>query len=330
MRGQPHFSVIIPVYNRASVLGTAIASVLAQTCQDFEIVIVDDGSRDDPTPVVAAFGDSRIRLLHQENQGGGAARNAAIDVARGRFIAPLDSDDVFLPHHLATMKALLDGTTNIAGYARILVDRGEGRTFLKPPRAIREGEDMGEYLLCRRGFVPTITLVVERQMAHRVGYHADLRAAEDTDFAIRLAEAGCKFVMAPEAGAIWKDMADPGRTSAGAASSRTRRFALWLEQMKPRMTGRAWQGARGWGYAKMLAHDGEKWQALKLYLGAVANKCYAPRLAVIIFLQIFLGTDTYRRLADTAIGWLRLNLREPEPAGRRTQSSLQYPRRSLR
>jgi hypothetical protein len=328
MRGQPHFSVIIPVFNRATVLGTAIASVLAQTCQDFEIVIVDDGSTDDPAATVAGFADPRIRLLRQDNRGGGAARNTAIDAARGRFIAPLDSDDVFLPHHLAAMKALLEASHNTAGYARILVDRGNGRTFLKPPRAIREGEDMGEYLLCRRGFVPTITLVVERLMAQRVGYHPDLRAAEDTDFAIRLAEAGCKFIMAPEPGAIWKDLPDPGRTSAGGPSSRTQRFALWLEQMKPRMTGRAWLGGRGWGYAKMVARDGEKWRALKLYLSAVQNKCYAPRLAVIIALQVFLGADTYRRLADTAIGWLRLNLREPEP--RRTRPSLQYPRRSLR
>ena len=162
--------------------------MLAQSCQDFEIVIVDDGSKDDPAPVIAAFNDPRLRFLRQENRGGGAARNAAIDAARGRFIAPLDSDDVFLPHHLETMKALLDGTTNTAGYARILVERGRGRSFLKPPRAIREGEVMGEYLLCRRGFVPTITLVVERALAARVRYHADLRAAEDTDFAIRLAK----------------------------------------------------------------------------------------------------------------------------------------------
>ena len=163
---------------------------------------------------------------------------------------------------------------------------------------------------------------------HGLRYHADLRAAEDTDFAIRLAEAGCKFVMAPEAGAIWKDLPDPGRTSAGGPSSRTRRFALWLEQMKPRMTGRAWQGGRGWAYAKMLSRDGEKLRALKLYLAALLNQCYAPRLAAVIALQIFLGADTYRRLADTAIGWLRLNLREPEP--RRTSPSLQYSRRSLR
>jgi glycosyltransferase involved in cell wall biosynthesis len=289
----------------------AISSVLAQTCQDFEIVIVDDGSKDNPTAAAERFNDPRIRVLRQANLGGGVARNTAIDAARGRFIAPLDSDDVFLPHHLESMKAMLEGTTNTAGYARIVVDRGNGRTFLKPPRAIRKTENMGEYLLCARGFVPTITLVVERDMARRVRYHANLRAAEDTDFAIRLSLAGCKFVMAERPGAIWKDVADPGRTSAPGPSSRTQRFGYWLEQMKPQMTHRAWCGGRGWALAKMVARDGNKREALKLYLDALFRFCYGPRLAAIIFLQIFLNAARYRKIADTAIGWLHIGLREP-------------------
>ena len=313
----PFFSVIIPAYNRAPVLGAAIRSVQDQTFQDFEIVIVDDGSSDNPKAVVEAIGDPRIRFIAQANQGGGAARNAAIDAAAGRFIAPLDSDDIFLPHHLQTMKALLEGTTNTAGYARILVDRGEGRTFLKPPRAIREDEDMGEYLLCDRGFVPTITLVVERQMARRVRYHTDLRAAEDTDFAIRLALAGCKFKMAPGAGAVWKDVHDPTRTSAGGPASHTRalRFESWLKQMQPMLTPRAWRGARGWVYAKMMARDHRKLAALRLYLSAVLHGCYPTRLAGIIFLQIFLDARAYRRIADRAISWLHIGLRDAEKRG---------------
>lgn len=307
----PHFSVIIPVYNRAKTLGAAIRSVLAQSCQDFEIVVVDDGSADDPGAVVEGFQDPRIHFLRQKNQGGGAARNTAIDAARGRFIAPLDSDDFFLPHHLESMKAMLDGKTNTAGYARIVVDRGEGRTFLKPPRAIREGEDMGEYLLCERGFIPTISLVVERQTAKRIRYHANLRAAEDTDFAIRLALKGCKFVMAEAPGAVWNDVADPHRTSAPGPSSRTQRFGAWLEQMKPYMTRRAWCGGRGWAYAKMVARDGNKFEALRLYLDAFFRGCYSTKLAAVIFLQIFLGAARYRLLADTAISWLHIGLREP-------------------
>ena len=303
----PFFSVIIPVFNRAPVLGAAIGSVLAQTCQDFEIIVVDDGSRDDPDEVVRAIGDPRLHILHQRNQGGGTARNTGIDAARGRFIAPLDSDDVFLPHHLERMKALLDGTQNTVGYARILVNRGDGREFLKPPRAIRPGEDMGEYLLCERGFVPTITTVVEREIAKRVRYHTKLRSAEDTDFAIRLALAGCQFTMIAEPGAVWNDFHDPSRASAG---SRAVRFGAWLDEMEPHLTRRAYYGAQGWAYAKMLARDGQKFRALRLYLAALIHRCYRPRLAAVVFLQIFLGAKNYRAMADLAIGWLHMGLRE--------------------
>jgi glycosyltransferase involved in cell wall biosynthesis len=309
----PFFSVIIPVYNRADALAVAIGSVLDQTWQDFEIVVVDDGSSDDPKSVIETFGDPRIRFIRQENQGGGVARNTAIDAASGRYIAPLDSDDFFLPHHLQTMKDLLDGAPNIVGYARMRVDRGHGRVILKPPRALHAGEDMGEYLLCDRGFVPTITVVVERETAKKVRYHANLRVAEDTDFAIRLQQAGCAFKMAPGAGAVWKDLHDPSRTSAG---GRALRFAVWLEQMKPVLTRKAWLGARGWAYAKMVARDGHRLMALQFYLAAVLRGCYRPRLAAIILLQIFLDARAYRTIADNAIAWLHVGLRESKQTRR--------------
>ena len=298
----PFFSVIVPVFNRASVLGATLRSVLSQTCQDFEIIVIDDGSSDNPRAVVESLGDPRIRFIRQENQGGGTARNTGINAAQGRFIAPLDSDDAFLPHHLESMKALLEGTANVVGYARILVDRGDGRTMLKPPRAIGADEDMGEYTLCERGFVPTITIVVARQMAQRVRYHPKLRAAEDVDFAIRLALEGCTFRMLEEPGAVWRDHDDPARASARNTADE---FGAWLAQMKPHLTVRAWHGGRGWPYAKMLAHNGRKMEALCLYLAALLHGCYRPRLSAIIFLQVFLNASSYRAIADVAIGWLR-------------------------
>jgi glycosyltransferase involved in cell wall biosynthesis len=305
---QPFFSVIIPVYNRADCLKEAVASVQSQTCQDFEIVVVDDGSRDDPAAVVAAIGDPRIRLFRQENAGGSAARNRAIDEARGRFIAPLDSDDVFLPHHLASMKALLEHTANTVGYARIRVDRGKGRVFLKPPRALKENEHMADYLFCERGFVPTITTVVPAEIARQVRY-SRLRPAEDTDFAVRLFNAGCKFVMAERPGAVWRDIADPGRTS---ASSNSEGLGRWLETMKPEIPARAYHGGRGWAYAKLVRYS-SRGRALSLYLTALSHRCYSPRMALIILLQILLGDAQYRRLADAAISWLRAGLREKTP-----------------
>ncbi len=316
----PFFSVIIPVYNRAPALRLAIESVRAQSCQDFEIVVVDDGSKDDPQSVAESFGDPRIRFIRQQNEGGGIARNTAIDAAVGRFIAPLDSDDTFLPHHLATMKALMEGTQGLIGYARVIVNRGDGRTFLKPPRGVKPGEDMGEYLLCDRGFVPTITIVVPRALAQRVRYHVNLRPAEDTDFAMRLALAGGRFQMVEQPGAVWNDIPDPKRTS---ASVGTLRMATWLKQMKPYMTLRAWYGARGWAFAKLVVRERGRFPALVFTLEAIARGCYRPRLAVVVLLQVLLDARQYRTLADNAIKWLHLGLREndvPEPAPRLEQT----------
>lgn len=226
----PLFSVVIPVYNRANVLKDALASVLVQNCQDFEIIVVDDGSSDDPKKIIDGLGDARIRFVRQENRGASAARNAGIDLAQGRYIAFLDSDDQFLPHHLQAMQRLLANEPGACGYARILMDRGNGRTFAKPPRALRDGENMAEYLLCDRGFVPTITLVVEREMAKRVRYDERVGLGDDKDFAIRLALAGCKFVMAEEPGARCRDIDDPSRLSAGRKSAA---LTDWIERLRP-------------------------------------------------------------------------------------------------
>ncbi|HJW41524.1 MAG TPA: glycosyltransferase family A protein [Rhizomicrobium sp.] len=305
----PFFSVVIPVYNRAAPLEIALRSVLSQSDGDFEVIVIDDGSSDDPNSIVERLGDPRIRFIRQDNRGGGAARNTGIGEAAGRLIAFLDSDDVFLAHHLAAMRRLLSGTTRTAGYARMIVDRGDGRRILKPPRALRQSEDMATYLLCDRGFVPTITTVVPAELAKAILYDEDLREAEDTDFAVRLALAGCRFVMAEEPGALWHDRYDRGRQSAGRS---TGRLARWLDTMKPRIPAKAWYGGRGWALAKGIAPR-HPLRALGYFVSALVHGCYSPGLAAIVFLQIFLPDRVYRRVADNAIGWLRVGLRPKPP-----------------
>jgi len=99
-------SVIIPTWNRADIIGETIASVLAQTYRDLEVVIVDDGSVDATREVVASYPDARIQYVHQENGGLSSARNAALDRVRGEFIAFLDSDDIWHPWKLAAQVEL--------------------------------------------------------------------------------------------------------------------------------------------------------------------------------------------------------------------------------
>jgi glycosyltransferase involved in cell wall biosynthesis len=301
----PFFSVIVPLYNRAHVIGDALRSVLAQTERDFEVLVIDDGSRDHPRPIIEALDDRRIRYIRRANAGGGAARNTGIDMARGRFIAFLDSDDEFLPHHLAAMRAQLEGTQLLIGYARVIVDRGEGRVFLKPPRPVRVGENMASYFFCDRGFVPTSTIVAPAEIAREIRFHEDLREAEDTDFAVRLSLAGYRFVMAEEPAAVWKDRYDPERLSAGRDMTR---FTLWLESMKQRMPRKAYLAGRGWPVAKHVAATSNA-RALSLYLNALVHGCYGPSLAASVFLQIFLPDRSYRAVADSAIAWFRAGFR---------------------
>lgn len=98
----PTFSILIPVHNAGGFLPITVRSVLAQTCSDFELILIDDGSSDGCLDPIADWGDDRIRILTQRQQGAPAALNAGLARARGRWIALLDHDDVWLPEKLAT------------------------------------------------------------------------------------------------------------------------------------------------------------------------------------------------------------------------------------
>src|SRR4051812_39209032 len=105
----PVVSIIMPAYNVAPYIGDAIRSALAQTYTDFELIVVDDGSKDDTAALAREFArtDRRVRLVQQANRGLAGARNTALRAATGEFFALLDSDDIWEPSFLAEQLAVL-------------------------------------------------------------------------------------------------------------------------------------------------------------------------------------------------------------------------------
>lgn len=116
MADVPAVSVVIPLYNKGPYIARALNSVLAQTFQDFEVIVVDDGSTDDGAEVVRSFEDPRIRLIQQENRGVSAARNRGIEAARAELVAFLDADDEWLPGFLEIVLELREKYPDAGAY----------------------------------------------------------------------------------------------------------------------------------------------------------------------------------------------------------------------
>jgi glycosyltransferase involved in cell wall biosynthesis len=104
----PFFSIVVPCYNRADILPVTIAAILGQTYQDFELILVDDGSRDNTREVATAVTDPRVSYYYKENGERGAARNYGARKARGTYVNFFDSDDEMYPNHLQAVKNFVD------------------------------------------------------------------------------------------------------------------------------------------------------------------------------------------------------------------------------
>lgn len=293
------FSIVIPVYNRAHVIGSCISSVLKQSFTDFEIIVVDDGSKDDTANVVRDLKDRRIVYVYQDNGGGSKARNTGIDHAKGRYIAFLDSDDTFLPCHLERALSVLSEAENICTYTQVIVNRGNNVTFLKPPRAILEKEPLSEYLMCDRGFIQTSTLIVPAKLAKCTRFNEKISFGQDTDFAIQLAASGADIRMLTRPGAVWDDTWSSNRLS---SKSNPYQRIDWLLSIKPYLTEKAYKADLGWPVAKGLVQHGLYAKAFKYYIVALLSGCYKPKMSIVVLFQVFAPKSFYRKFSDFLAG----------------------------
>lgn len=198
----PLVSVIIPAYNSAHFINEAISSALQQTYKNIEVIVVDDGSKDDTRTVVAAFG-GRVRLLTQENQGSAVARNYGISTADGALIAFLDADDVWHPRKLELQVNTLRHSDSHMTYARFLWWRpqedgqhlSQVQMFASTNDTLRStGETTSGWIyakLMRDCIVWTSTVLVDKSVLLAAGgFNPKLRKGQDWDLWLRLSQVG--------------------------------------------------------------------------------------------------------------------------------------------
>jgi glycosyltransferase involved in cell wall biosynthesis len=291
----PLVSVIIPTYNRAHLIGRAIASVLAQTYRNFEIIVVDDASTDDLAAALAEADCPQLRCFtHPRNRGAAAARNTGIAAANGEFVAFLDSDDVWYPEKLAEQVAAMCGQPpDIVGHvcAYDCLRAGYSPRVIAPgwtPLTFRRHQLLG----CTCG--PGTTLLCRRGIFAEIGpIDQELRRLEDWDWLLRLSEKGYRLLASPAALArVEVSSSAPGRAIA-AALQRIREHheaAIAREGIVSRRIFRS------------TLH-------LETAAAAFGDKAYARALAAM--LRSFMcyplrGGELYWRLLQRAARWLTL------------------------
>jgi glycosyltransferase involved in cell wall biosynthesis len=185
-------SVVIPTYNRRVLVARAVRSVLAQTCQVEEIIVIDDGSTDGTVDALAAeFGD-RIRVQWQANAGVSAARNRGLQMARGHYLALLDSDDEWLPEKIALQLPWLQARPD---FGMVLCDvqlmhQGRpGYNILRRRDSVPHDGNVLKWVLMQPSMTPSSVLIRREVFDQTGGFNESLRTAEDLDFHCRVAAA---------------------------------------------------------------------------------------------------------------------------------------------
>jgi glycosyltransferase involved in cell wall biosynthesis len=189
----PKFSVVIPAYNAGRTLTAALQSVYSQSERDLEIIIVDDGSRDNTLAVATseAQTDSRIKVISGSNRGAAGARNAGIEAAVGKYVAFLDADDIWLPKKLEEQLKVFESDDEVRSVrcGACLVD--DELTIISSRPCYDSKDVLLEILLFQNPSPWMSTLVVDRTVFSEIGvFDTSLEMIEDWEYAIRLARFG--------------------------------------------------------------------------------------------------------------------------------------------
>lgn len=192
MKKTPIVSIILPVYNAENYLKYAVDSMLDQTFKDFELILVDDGSKDSSRSLIDAYAklDERIVAVHQKNIGLVATLNKAIDLAKGKYIARMDADDISLPRRLDTQVKLLEKNKKAVLCASCFDVINEYNEFVRLGLAPAHSQDLKRSMHLYNPIAHGSVMFTKKAFLEAGGYSGDVGPIEDYDLWIRMATKG--------------------------------------------------------------------------------------------------------------------------------------------
>lgn len=185
------FSVIMPLYNKQDTVIESIQSVLAQSVHDFELIVVDDGSKDKSAERAESIFDPRISVLRKKNGGVSAARNYGVERAKGDYICFLDADDLWLPNHLQAIQELITTVPDAGLYATCFRQEGADGSIYTPDigkKRVVEFDNIFNTELEQRSVLHTNSICMPKSVFLKSGGFVDgERIGEDTSLWYRVA-----------------------------------------------------------------------------------------------------------------------------------------------
>ncbi|HEX9018010.1 MAG TPA: glycosyltransferase [Anaerolineaceae bacterium] len=291
---KPLISVIIPAYNQAAYLREAVDSVLAQTCGDFELVVVDDGSTDETPQVLDGYHDPRVRVVRQPNAGLSAARNTGIRESSAPLVTLLDSDDFFFPEKLALLSDYIASHPEIGMVSggTLLVDRQSQP--LREARKFQVRLDLPT-LLMGNPFTPS-AVMFRREWLERAGvFDESLRACEDWDLWVRFAYAGCRMAWVEQTVVAYRYHS--GQMTRESERMRKALMAVLGKFFRQTNLSAEVQGCKDPAYASALVTAAAYAYHAQNYAQGQQDLSEAARL------DPALRSEKYQALVDTLSGW---------------------------
>jgi glycosyltransferase involved in cell wall biosynthesis len=285
----PFFSVVIPAYNRPQLLLRALNSVLSQSFTNYEIIVIDDHSPEDLTPIIEKCKVKALTYVRLEkNTGGGGARNAGINHSKGLYISFLDSDDYWYPEKLQeTYNAIVKNKEVDCIISGIDIIKKDGTHTIHLPGAEKSG--IFESILFKKNIIQTSALTLNKKITQKIMFSENLKKHQDLDLYIRLDNSGIKPHYIKTALVAW-DISHEQPSISRTASTVT--SVAWLKSVQNEISPASY---RAFATKHIIAREINLRDAIAIYKVVIKNSSICEKIHIAVTGVFWLATLAGRR-----------------------------------